>query len=108
VSKYRDEFLANPDISAFLTRKQPENPREPTKITGEVEARIVALACSKAPKGRAVWSCRLLAEKSVELNIVDSLSAMSVSRLLIKETKENPALIRAVYLVAITFILLRI
>ena len=68
----------------FLTRKKRETPPVDPKITGEVEARIIALACSQPPEGRARWSLRLLAEKSVELEILDKLSHSSVERVLKK------------------------
>ena len=54
----------------FLTlRNRSKDP----KITGEVEARIIALACGEAPKGASRWSIRLLAEKAVELDIIESI-----------------------------------
>jgi hypothetical protein len=56
----------------------------PAKITGEVEAHVVALACGEPPVGCARWTLRLLAEKTVELRYVDSLSPTSVARLLKK------------------------
>jgi hypothetical protein len=56
----------------------------PPKIDGEKEAKIIAIACSKPPEGRAKWTLRLIAEKAVELEIVDSLSHMTVHRLLKK------------------------
>ena len=80
----RDAFLAAPNIEAFLTRKKRETPPVEPKVTGDVEAHIIALACSKPPKGYAKWSVRLLAKRSVELQIIDSLSHMSVERLLKK------------------------
>lgn len=80
----RNDFLNAETISKFLTRKQRETPPVPPKITGEVEARIIALACSEPPKGFARWTVRLLAEKAVELNFIDDLSHMSTQRLLKK------------------------
>lgn len=80
----RDAFLEAPDVSTFLTRKKRETPPVPAKVIGDVEAHIIALACSEPPKGFARWTVRLLAEKSVELNFVDSLSHMTVDRLLKK------------------------
>ena len=56
----------------------------PAKVTGEVEAHIIALACSEPPEGYARWTVRLLAEKAVELDFIDSISAMTVQRLLKK------------------------
>ena len=54
------------------------------KLDGEQEARLVKLACSKAPKGRSRWTLRLLAECLVELEIVDSISYETVRRALKK------------------------
>jgi hypothetical protein len=51
------------------------------KISGEVQARIIAPACGPVPEGYAKWSVRLLADKSVELNYIDSISFKSVHRL---------------------------
>ena len=80
----RRDFLAAPSTNEFLTRKKREIPPVPAKVTGEVEARIIALACSEPPEGFARWTVRLLAGKSVELGFVDSLSHMTVERLLKK------------------------
>ena len=80
----RDTFLELKSVPLFLQRKKRETPPVPAKITGELEARIIALACSKAPKGYARWTLRLLAEKCVELQYCDTISPMSVSRLLKK------------------------
>lgn len=52
----------------------------PLKLDGEQEARLVKLACSRAPQGRARWTLRLLAERLVELEIVDSISYETVRR----------------------------
>ena len=80
----RKDFLVAPTINEFLIRKQRETPPVPAKVIGDVEAHIIALACSEPPKGFARWTVRLLAEKSVELNFVDNLSHMTVDRLLKK------------------------
>lgn len=71
-------------FDSAIKRKKRETPPVEPKITGEVEARIIALCCSTPPEGRAKWSLRLLADKSVELHIVDSISHEAVSRLLKK------------------------
>ena len=80
----RDTFLALKSVTLFLQRKKRETPPVPAKMTGELEARIIALACSKVPKGYARWTLRLLAEKCVELQYSDTMSHMSISRLLKK------------------------
>ena len=78
------DFLAAGNVSAFLQRKKRITPPVPPKMTGELEARIIALACSKVPQGYARWTLRLLAEKCVELQYSDSMSHMTISRLLKK------------------------
>ena len=82
----RKDFLIAPSIGEFLTRKKRETPPVPPKVTGEVEARIIALSCSEPPEGYARWTVRLLAQKAVELSFVDSLSHMTVERLLKKQS----------------------
>jgi len=84
ITNVKKAFFAAEDVEAFLKRKKRDTPPVEPKITGEVEARIIALACSEAPTGCARWTVRLIAEKSVELQIVDSLSFKSVQRLLKK------------------------
>jgi hypothetical protein len=71
-------------VSEFLKRKKRETPPVAPKISGEVEAHIIALACSPVPEGRAKWAVRLLADKCVELNYIDSISFKSVHRVLKK------------------------
>ena len=85
VYNMRDEYLANQDIEAYLTRKKRETPTVPAKVDGRVEAEIVALACSEAPEGHSRWTLRLLAEKAVSLNIVDSISHVRVQQILKKQ-----------------------
>jgi hypothetical protein len=80
----RRDFFSSSSIDDFLTRKQRETPPVPAKITGEVEAHIIALACAAPPEGYARWTLRLLASKSVELGYIDSLSNVAVYNLLKK------------------------
>jgi len=47
-------------------------------VDGELEAKLIALSCSKAPKGFSRWSLRLLADKAVELEYIDSISHETV------------------------------
>jgi len=56
----------------------------PPKIDGTIEAQVTLLACSEPPEGRSSWTLRLLADKLVELKVIDSISAMSVQRILKK------------------------
>jgi transposase len=71
-------------LQVALGRKKRETPPVAPKITGEVEAKIIALSCSSPPPGRSRWSLRLLADKVVELQYIDSISYEAVGRLLKK------------------------
>ena len=80
----RQAFLKAGSIEEFLRRKKRETPPVEPKITGEVEAHIVAMACSDPPEGCARWTQKLIAHKSVELQYIDSISDRSVGRVLKK------------------------
>jgi hypothetical protein len=77
-------------MEVALKRKLRETPPVPSKFTGEVEARIVKLACSAPPKGRKRWTLKLLADETVRLEILDSISDNGI-RMLLK--KRNLSLI---------------
>lgn len=64
--------------AAIFRKKRVKPPTEP-KITGEVEAKIIALSCSEPPVGRARWALRMLADKAVELGYIESISHESVN-----------------------------
>ncbi len=57
---------------------------QPPKFKGKSMAKITALACSKPPEGRAKWSLRLLADRVIELDIVETISYQSVRNILKK------------------------
>jgi transposase len=63
-----------------------EKPRigAPRKIDSRLETQLTLLACSEPPEGRSRWTVRLLADRLVEMEFVDSISHMSVQRLLKK------------------------
>ena len=84
VYNMRDEYLTNQDIESYLNRKKRATPPRAPKLDGKAEAQIIALACSEPPKGCSKWTVRLLRDKAVELHFVDSLSHMTVQRLLKK------------------------
>ncbi len=71
-------------LSAAIERKERMTPPREILFGGEFEAQLLALACSEAPEGRSRWTIRLLAEKMVELNIVPSVSPMTVCNTLKK------------------------
>lgn len=70
-------------LEVAQARKPQRKPRE-VVFDGEFDARLTALACSQAPAGYQRWTVRLLADKLVELKIVDTISTMSVQRSLKK------------------------
>jgi transposase len=74
-------------FDAALSRKPVSNAHR-RKITGDEEAHLIALCCSKAPEGQKVWTLRLLAETMVELDMIDSVSHETVRRTL-KKTSLN-------------------
>jgi len=75
-------------IEHFLERRKRETPPVQPKVDGEFEAHLIALCCSDPPKGYARWSIRLVADKVVELGYIESISHMTVSRIL-KKTNLN-------------------
>lgn len=70
-------------LEAALARRTQRKRREPT-FDGEFDARLTALACSQTPAGHQRWTVRLLADKLVELKIVEAVSTMTVQRSLKK------------------------
>lgn len=84
VMEARNAFIAADSPESFLRRKKRMTPPVPPKVTGELEARIIAIACGEAPEGRARWTLQLIADKCVELRLVDSISSMSICRVLKK------------------------
>lgn len=58
-------------------QKRTDPPKQPI-VTGEIEAHIIALACSTPPKGFSRWTIRLLAKRAVELEIIDSIGRETV------------------------------
>jgi hypothetical protein len=78
------------DIWATIGRKQRVLPPVPSPVTGEVEARLIALACSAPPPGRARWSLRLLEKHVALLDDIPDLDHSTIGRVL---KKRNFALI---------------
>jgi hypothetical protein len=76
--------LVEEGLEAVLSRKQRARPAVERIFDGEKEARLIALACSEPPKGRARWTLRLLEEKVVELAIVERASDSTIGRTLKK------------------------
>src|SRR6476469_9835904 len=83
VERVRQRFVEQ-GFEAALVRKKQDRPSRQRKLDGAAEARLVALACSRPPDGRARWTLRLLADKLVELEVVDTVSTETVRQALKK------------------------
>ena len=76
--------LVEQGVDGALERKPQDSPSRERVFDGKAEAQLIATACSEAPDGRAKWTMRLLADRMVELQVVDSVSAKTVERTLKK------------------------
>jgi hypothetical protein len=72
-----------------LGRKPQDRPSRQRKLDGRAEAHLIALACSAAPPGRKEWTMQLLADRLVELAVVDAVCDETVRRCL-KKTRSSP------------------
>ncbi len=82
VSRVRKQYVEM-GLEAALNRRSPSREYK-RKLDGEQEARLIAVACSAPPEGCARWSLRLLADKLVELEVVEAISHQTVRRTLKK------------------------
>jgi transposase len=87
VGRVRQRFVEE-GLQAALVRKKQDRPSRERKLDGRAEARLIALACSEPPDGRAAWTLQLLADKLVELKVVDSVCDETVRRVL-KKTRSS-------------------
>ena len=83
VERVRQRFVEQ-GLEAALVRKEQDRPSRERKLDGAGEARLIALACSEPPVGRNAWTLQLLADKLVELYVVDSISDETVRQVLKK------------------------
>jgi len=88
VERVRQRFVERGLLDALVRRPQPERP-EQRKMDGELEARLVTLACSQTEGGHKRWTMRLLADKLVQLGYVDQISHQTVW-VTLKKTNSNP------------------
>lgn len=87
VQRWRQR-LVEEGLAAALVR-HPSPQARPRKLDGAQEARLVTLACSAPPAGRARWTLQLLADQLVALEVVDTISDETVRRTL-KKTPSSP------------------
>lgn len=85
VSDWRDKYFEN-GLDFLIDKKRTGRP---IVFDGDLRAQVTALACSETPDGRAKWSLQLLADKAVELKLVESISPTKVREIL-KKTNSSP------------------
>ena len=83
VERVRERFVTE-GLDDALAHKKPANPPRERVLDGAAEARLIALACSATPDGRKAWTLRMLADKLVELEVVEAVSHETVRRTLKK------------------------
>jgi transposase len=88
IERVRQRFVEH-GLEAALGRKKQDRPSRAPKLDGRAEARLIALACSKPPQGRKEWTMRLLADRLVELEVVDTISDETVRRVLKKTSSSR-------------------
>ena len=82
VERVRERFVEE-GLEAALTRHRPQSPRL-RKLDGEQEAHLIALVCSSPEEGQECWTLQLLADKLVELHIVESIARETIRQVLKK------------------------
>ncbi len=87
MARVRQQYVTQ-GLAAALTRRLPERVYA-RKLDGQQEAHLVALACSEPPAGKKRWTLRLLADRLVELAIVDGIAPETV-RATLKKTSSSP------------------
>ena len=83
VENIRQRFVEEGLESALLRKKQCRPSRE-RLLDGAKEAKLTAICCSKAPDGRRRWTLQMLADRLMQLNLVESISYETVRRTLQK------------------------
>jgi DNA-binding transcriptional LysR family regulator len=88
VSRVRQQLVTQGLDFALLRRRQPPRP-DKVKIKGDIEQRLVELACSDPPQGRCHWTLQLLADELVVLGLVDRVGLETVRQALKKTTSSR-------------------
>ena len=80
----RKQFASDGLEAVVYRKKRQTSPTEP-KVTGDVEAHIVAVACSSAPEGKSKWTLQMIADKIVFDGVVPSIGKETIRRTLKKQ-----------------------
>ncbi|MEG3979056.1 helix-turn-helix domain-containing protein [Microcoleus sp. herbarium8] len=81
IERIRRDFCER-GMSVFVPK--PRKPRSDKKVTGKVEAHLTAIACSEPPLGQSRWKLQAIADRLVEMKVIDSISHTSVATVLKK------------------------
>jgi|SRR5947209_14007534 len=92
VARVRQRFVTQGLLAAIDRKSQPLRP-DRIKIKGDLEQRLVQLACSDPPQGRCHWTLQLLADEMVVLGLIDAVSTETVRKAL-KKTTSSPGSLR--------------
>jgi transposase len=84
VGRIKKRFAGEGLDSALYDKPRPG---QPPKITGDVEAQLTVLACSTPPEGQAKWTLKLLADRLVELKLVESITPVAIHKRLKKRSE---------------------
>ena len=91
VARVRQRFVTQSLLAAIDRKAQPPRP-DKIKVKGDLEQKLVQLACSDPPKGRCHWTLQLLADEIVVLGLIDALSTETVRKALKKTTLSRGSL----------------
>jgi transposase len=86
VERTREKYVFADSLKSAL--KDRPHPAKARKLDASAEAFLIATACSDAPEGRAAWTMQLLADRLVEVGMVESISDETVRQML-KKTRSN-------------------
>jgi transposase len=87
VERAREKYVFADSLEAAL--KDRPHPAKPRKLDATAEAFLIATACSDAPGGRSEWTMQLLADRLVEVGVVESISDETVRQTLKKTTSNR-------------------
>ncbi len=93
VARVRQRFVTQGLLAAIDRKTQPARP-DKIKIKGDLEQKLVQLACSDPPQGRCLWTLQLLADEMVVLGLIDAVSTETVRKALTKTTSSPGSLRR--------------
>ena len=89
VAKMRRKYQEHKDGAVVELLQEAARPGQPVKVDSRLTAHVAGLACSEAPSGAARWTLELIADRLVELNLVDTISRESVRQALKKTSSSR-------------------